>query len=126
MIEVAAGIIHRADKLLICQRGADGDCANLWEFPGGKREVGESFAQCLERECREELGIRVCAVRPVAETVYIYPERTVHLSFWEAQWLEGTLEKRVHAQMVWVAPGELGNYAFCPADRDIVLQLQKG
>ena len=124
--QVVAALIWRGEQFMICQRPAHKARGLLWEFVGGKVEPGETRQQALVRECREELGIRVRAVRPVAETVYTYPERTVHLSFWEAQWLEGTLEKRVHAQMVWVAPGELGNYAFCPADRDIVLQLQKG
>ena len=60
MTEVAAVILtDEQDKILICRRGAGGNCAYLWEFPGGKREAGESLAACAVRECREELNIEV-------------------------------------------------------------------
>ena len=59
VIEVSAGLIFRAGKLLITQRHADAHLGGLWEFPGGKRESGETFETCLARELREELGIEV-------------------------------------------------------------------
>ena len=49
MLQVSAGAIFRSDgRVLLCQRGY-GDCAGLWEFPGGKRELGEDACACLER-----------------------------------------------------------------------------
>ena len=63
MILVSAAIIRNtAGEILICQRGAGGSCAFLWEFPGGKQEAGETAADCLVRECREELGDRKSVV----------------------------------------------------------------
>lgn len=59
MLQVSAGAIFRSDgHVLLCQRGY-GDCAGLWEFPGGKREPGEDACACLEREIREELNLRI-------------------------------------------------------------------
>ena len=58
-VEVAAGLVFREGKLLITRRSAGGHLGGLWEFPGGKREPGETFEQCLHRELREELGIEV-------------------------------------------------------------------
>jgi len=78
-IEVAAGLIFRNGKLLITQRFNDSHCGGLWEFPGGKREPGETFEQCLARELNEELGIEA-AVHELIKTIrhagYMYtPER---------------------------------------------------
>lgn len=56
MREVTAAIIRRNGKILICRR-AEGSCAHLWEFPGGKTELGETPFECLTRELREELNI---------------------------------------------------------------------
>ena len=59
-IEVSAGLVFRSGQLLITQRPAGGHLAGLWEFPGGKRELGESFEECLRRELQEELGVDAC------------------------------------------------------------------
>jgi len=75
MVEVAAALVFREGKLLISQRHPDAHLGGLWEFPGGKREPDESFAQCLVRELREKLGIEV-DVGPVWESVtHAYPGR---------------------------------------------------
>src|ERR1035438_1977423 len=58
-IHVSAALIFRAGQLLITQRHAQSHLGGLWEFPGGKREAGESFEQCLVREIREELGVEI-------------------------------------------------------------------
>jgi 8-oxo-dGTP diphosphatase len=81
VIEVSAGLIFRSGKLLITQRHARAHLGGLWEFPGGKREPGETFEQCLVRELREELGVEV-VVGELFDTVeHAYPERTVSLKF---------------------------------------------
>jgi mutator protein MutT len=62
VIEISAGLVFRDGRLLITQRPDGGHLAGLWEFPGGKREPGESFEDCLRRELREELGLDIEAV----------------------------------------------------------------
>ena len=60
MMWVSAGIVRYPDgRILICRRGEGRKNAHLWEFPGGKQEAGETAADCLVRECREELGIEI-------------------------------------------------------------------
>ena len=56
-MEVVAAIIRKADKFLICQRPDNKNLGLLWEFPGGKIELGETGEQAIIRECREELGV---------------------------------------------------------------------
>ena len=57
MIAVAAGVVCREGRIMICQRKPGGHQPLKWEFPGGKLEAGESPEQALARELREELGI---------------------------------------------------------------------
>src|SRR5580765_7280877 len=68
VIDVSAGLVFRAGKLLITKRHDDAHLGGLWEFPGGKREPDESFEACLVRELREELGIEV-AVGELVESL---------------------------------------------------------
>jgi 8-oxo-dGTP diphosphatase len=122
--EVSAAILRREGKILICRRPAGGSCPLLWEFPGGKREPGETPEQCLKRECAEELGITVRPLRLFDEARYRYPSREVHLLFFEAEILYGRPERRVHGEMLWAAPEALGAYPFCPADAGVVEKLR--
>lgn len=118
-----AAIIKQKGKILICQRGAGGNCAFLWEFPGGKLEPDESKEECLIRECEEELGIQIATESTFAETTYQYPDRKISFTFFIAQITAGELTPRVHQQVRWVAPGELSEYDFCPADTEVVKKL---
>jgi A/G-specific adenine glycosylase len=57
--QIAVGLIWDGGKLLIDQRQNHGLLGGLWEFPGGKIEIGETPAAALCREIREELDIEV-------------------------------------------------------------------
>ena len=123
MIHVAAAIIHRGPRILICQRGEGGNCSNLWEFPGGKVEPNETPEQCVLRECREELGIEIELKGLYARTKYRYPDREIAFSFFRAELTNGEIKRKVHRDIKWVLPDELKSYEFCPADIEIVNRL---
>lgn len=117
IIEVAAGVVRRADgRVLICRR--TGRLEGLWEFPGGKLEPGETPAQCLERELMEELELPVAAGETLGEVKREESGRLIRLIFVAAVPLgTDTLSLHVHGKAVWVLPSEMNEYAFCPADR---------
>ena len=123
MLHVAAAIIRRNGKILICRRGAGGNCAYLWEFPGGKVDSGETPEECVTRECREELDIEIRLKEIYEETTFSYPDKDIAFSFYNAELLKGQPVKKVHTDIVWALPEELLNYEFCPADVDIVKKL---
>ena len=63
MIEVCCGLIlNNQYEVLMTLRNPDGLRPNMWEMPGGKKDPGESDAECLARELREELGVIVHVV----------------------------------------------------------------
>lgn len=121
--QVAAAIILKDGKLLICRRGPGGSCANLWEFPGGKLEPGEDAAAAAVRECREELGVELRLGELYAVCSYRYPDKEVALSFFLAELVSGQPRRTVHQELRWVAPEELRGFEFCPADVEILQRL---
>ncbi len=126
MIEVAAAILRDSlGRILICQRGEGDSCAGLWEFPGGKRKVGEAWDECMVRELHEELGLDVAACGLYKDFIYSYPDRTIHFQFFNAKILYGAEKINSHAGMKWVLASELSDYEFCPADVDIVKELAR-
>jgi 8-oxo-dGTP diphosphatase len=124
VIEVSAGLIRDgAGRYLITQRRRGSHLAGLWEFPGGKVEVGETAAACLRRELTEELSATF-TVGALVETVrWEYPERTVVLHFFECRPEAGEITPREEQAMEWVEPAHLADYDFPPADRELIQRL---
>jgi 8-oxo-dGTP diphosphatase len=116
VIDVAAGLIFRDGKLLITQRKAGSHLAGLWEFPGGKREAGESWDACLRRELHEELAVAVGVGRLFNEVTHAYPEKTVHLRFFVCSLIAGEPQPIDCAAVAWVTAEELKRYQFPAAD----------
>ncbi len=122
-LEVSAGLVFRKGKLLITQRDQKAHLGGLWEFPGGKREPGESFEQCLARELREELGIEV-AVGELIETIrHDYPEKRVLLKFFRCDWRNEPQAIGCSA-FAWVTQAELPSYEFPAADARLLENLR--
>jgi mutator protein MutT len=110
--------------LLITQRPAGGHLAGLWEFPGGKREAGETFPECLARELQEELGLEVRVLEEVEALTHAYPEKTVHLRFFRCAWARHEPQALGCADFRWVTAEELAGFAFPPADARLLELLR--
>ena len=125
VIEVAAGLIHRNGRYLIARRKAGVHLAGYWEFPGGKREAGETLEECLQRELREELNVRVDIPVPYRIVRHEYPEKVVELHFFRCVIESGEAEALDCAELRWVFPEEFSQFEFPPADGVILEALQR-
>ena len=123
-INVVAAIIRKDNEILITQRRDNVHLARLWEFPGGKVENDESLEVALEREIREELGIRIRVLDEFFTTDHDYPTKSVRLHFFNCTVLEGEPKPLGAADLRWVKPHDLGNYAFPPADVELTAKLR--
>ena len=120
MTEVVAALIWRGEKFMICQRPAHKSRGLLWEFVGGKVEAGETKEEALVRECQEELAIQLSVGEVFMDVTHQYPDLTVHLTLFHATIAEGEPQKLEHNDIKWIAPQEIPNYEFCPADKEIL------
>lgn len=124
MIEVSAALVIGPRGLLIARRPAGVHLAGLWEFPGGKREQGETFLQCLEREIEEELGVRISAEPWAYEVVeHRYPEKSVHIRFFLSRIVRGELEAKGCSEVAWATRETLMRYQFPEADASLIERL---
>ena len=123
-IQVAAGLIFRDGRYLIARRRAGTHLGGLWEFPGGKREPGESLEDCLHRELREELGIAVTSPVHFRTIRHDYPAKTVELHFFHCAISQGEAVALDCEEVRWVMPNEMTDYEFPPADRPLIEALQ--
>jgi mutator protein MutT len=124
-IEVASALIQRDGKYLIAQRLAGSYLGPLWEFPGGKREAGESLEECVVREVKEKLDIEVAVDKEWRIVELDYPTRRVRLCFFLCSIVSGAPRAIGCQHFRWIPPHEFFNYDFPPADQDIVNELAR-
>ncbi|HLY25338.1 MAG TPA: A/G-specific adenine glycosylase [Aggregatilineales bacterium] len=123
---VAAGIVwNKQGQVLIAQRPAEGLLGGLWEFPGGKREEGESLAECLARELREELGIGVAVGEQLTVVKHAFTHFRITLHAFECKLAAGEPQAIQCDDWRWVELSELDQFAFGHADRQVAKVLRE-
>lgn len=118
-VRVAAGIIWKNGRFLAARRPEGKPRAGYWEFPGGKREPGESIRETLVRELREELGITCLAAFSWRNLCHEYPDLRVVLHFMHVVEFSGTPFPGEGQLLRWVTPEEARELPFLPADRAV-------
>lgn len=121
-LEVACAIVERAGLVLATQRGAAMSLPLKWEFPGGKIDPGESPADCLRRELREELGVEITVGEALAPHTHSYPAFTVTLHPYRCAIGSGAIELHEHAAAAWIEPGRLEELDWAEADLPVVAE----
>lgn len=124
-IEVAAALIRDVEgRYLVTRRLPGTHLAGRWEFPGGKREAGESLEACLAREIREELGAEVAVGERLDTVTWSYPEKTVALHFFRCRLLSAGIAPQHGQACRWVAPADLDGGEFPAADAALIERLR--
>lgn len=118
LIVVAAALIGRDGTILIQKRPADRAHGGLWEFPGGKREAGESSRAALIRELDEELAIEVEPedLIPCGFAVEPRGERELILLLFACRRWQGDPQPLTASALLWVHPSSLAEFPMPPAD----------
>ncbi len=121
-IEVVAAVIEVDGRFLVTRRQAGVHLEGYWEFPGGKVHDGETRAEALARELREELDVHATVSRLMLSTTHAYPEKTVVVHFYECG-VAGTPRPMQGQEMRWVSRAELPSLEFPAADRALIQRL---
>ena len=123
-IRVSAAVIHRDGKIFATKRGY-GEYKGKWEFPGGKREEGESGEEALYREIREELDSKVKIEKLICTTDYDYPTFHLTMDVYLSTLIEGKLTLLEHEVAKWVSLDSIDNLDWLPADWSVIDEIKK-
>lgn len=123
ILEVAAIILVKNNKVLIAQRVKGDPLEGKWEFPGGKIEANETPEECIKREMQEEFMVEVIVGEFFAESKYCYKHADIHLRAYLGRIYGGSPIPLSHSGFCWVRLNELNKYDFASADQPIVDSL---
>ncbi len=122
-VEIAIAVVERDGMFLIGLRPAGVPLAGYWEFPGGKLQPGEAAADAAVRECLEETGLRVKVQSDYPAVDHSYAHGELRLRFFACALVQEA-ELAADSRFCWVPRRELSNYAFPPANRELLAALQ--
>lgn len=114
-IRVSAAVIKDGDKILAAERGY-GEYRGFWEFPGGKREEGESGEDAIIREIKEELGVTIETDGFIATIEHDYPDFHLIMDCYYAHVVEGVIKANEHMALRWISVDEIAGLEWLPAD----------
>lgn len=120
-----AVIWNEAGQILIDKRRPGGAFGGLWEFPGGKKEVGETIEDCIKREILEELGIEIGVEEHLITIEHSYSEVKVTLHVYNCRYLWGTPKTIECDEFKWVTLDNIEQFTFPQANNQIITALKK-
>ena len=122
-IPVVAGILRKGQTVLVGKRPETHNLGGLWEFPGGKIELGESPEEALARELKEELGIDA-EIGPLKfAAAHTYGKTGILFLFFEVKYWKGAVKTQQHFELRWVTPKELRSLELPEANSKFLDQI---
>lgn len=118
-IRVSAAVIIDGNRVLAAERGY-GEYRGYWEFPGGKRESGETGEDAIVREIREELGAVIAVDGFIGTIEHSYHDFQLVMDCYTAHIQKGAIEAKEHMALRWLSLDELDSVSWLPADIKIL------
>ncbi len=127
-LRVVMAVIWNAsmDEILICQRPETKNFGGLWEFPGGKVEVGETDIETLDRELDEEVGILVQDFMHRMDFTHDYEDKVIEFVVYDVYSFDGEPYGRENQVIRWINAADLTSVEFPPADYILIDEIKNG
>ncbi|MBI9073010.1 MAG: (deoxy)nucleoside triphosphate pyrophosphohydrolase [Melioribacteraceae bacterium] len=125
MIKVTCAIIENKGKVLVAQRSEKMHPPLKWEFPGGKIHSTETAEECIIREIKEELNLKVEIISRLKNNFYKYDIKTIDLIPFRVKYISGDIILLEHQNAKWILPDELNTLDMAEADIPIIKDYLK-
>jgi mutator protein MutT len=130
-IVTSAVIYNNEKKALIVKRAADDSFPNMWEFPGGKSDFGESPEESVKREILEETGLKITPLQPVVVNSYNGKRNpmVVYVEIFYVAELNPTDQNVTlsseHSEFAWIDFKDIANYETTEYIHHVIEKIQK-
>ena len=117
--QIGVGVIWHKNKILITKRKKEGLLGGLWEFPGGKIKKNESHIDCITREIKEELSIKVDVSDFIVKVDHKYSHFSITLHAYHCHYKAGKIKCNAADQFKWIDINSFSKYPFPKANHHI-------
>ena len=126
ILVAAVALVDVDGRVLLARRPEGKSMAGLWEFPGGKVDVGETPETALIRELNEELGIDVThnCLAPFTFASHTYEDFHLLMPLFVCRVWDGIARPLEGQTLKWVRPARLADYPMPPADKPLIGMLR--
>ena len=122
--DIAAGIVsNKKNELLIQRRPEDGLLGGLWEFPGARKEAGETLEAACRRAFQEEFGIEVTIDRPFHSLSHAFSHFKITLYAFFCSIPDVRVTSRRGLPIRWAPRNRLSDIAFPRVHRKLIERL---
>jgi 8-oxo-dGTP diphosphatase len=122
-VSVSVGLVLQSNKVLVAKRHHHQHQGGLWEFPGGKIEIGEAPIDALKRELKEEVNINIHSAQQVLNIKHDYSDKSVELIIFQVTEFSGEVRHCEGQEIRWVDMQELPTIEVPEANKAIVSML---
>lgn len=123
--EIVVGVLVKNNKLLIAKRRTDQMLGGLWEFPGGKVEMGETKEEALVREFQEEVGLDIDVLQPFCEVDHAFTHFTISITAYLCNYKLGKAKALSGSKIKWITLKNIDQFPFPKANLTIIKELKK-
>lgn len=120
MIKVTCALLIKNGKILITRNGESSDHAFQWEFPGGKTKTLETDRECIVREIKEELELKINVIEALVPVEHDYGIKKIKLIPFICTIKSGNLKLNNHIEEKWITINELNRMNFSEADKLLI------
>ena len=126
VVVAAVALIDRDGRILLAERPEGKSMAGLWEFPGGKVELGETPETALIRELQEELAIDTwqSCLAPLTFASHTYEDFHLLMPLFACRKWNGTPTPQEGQRLAWAPVKDLRSYPMPPADIPLIAMLR--
>ncbi len=126
LLVAACALIDTDGRILMSQRPDGKTHAGMWEFPGGKVEIGERPEEAIIRELREELGIEPCkdCLQPFSFASHAYEDFDLLMPLYLCRQWDGFARPREGQKIRWLFPDRLTELKLVPADIELAREIR--
>jgi len=119
IIYVSSCLLKKKNKILITSRPKGKFLSGFYELPGGKLMKNESFIDCIKREIKEEINLKIYDndLKNLDLISHKYKSTIIIMMVFMADKWKGKIRCNERQKIAWISPYDIRRFNFLPGSQ---------